>query len=115
LISHGVLLPWFHADLDCIVHTGESAGWANPAAEALACKIPLICIGNGTPAFAKHMETAPVLDEISPEEIGQYLQVLFRDSPLIEMLTENGRRAISGCTRERYSQELPGLCTTDGF
>ncbi|MGA2402373.1 MAG: glycosyltransferase [Syntrophobacteraceae bacterium] len=106
-------LPRFYAEIDCVVHTEKRAGWANLAAEALACGIPLICTKNGTLAFAEHLETAMVLDDPTPEAISNAVQLLFNDRALTLRLVENGRRRISPYSWQNYARELLELCKPD--
>jgi len=107
-------LPGFYAGIDCVVHTAVIAGWANLAAEAMACGIPLVCTRNGTLAFAEHLETALVLDEPTPEAIRDAVNTIFFDRALTARLVENGRRRINGYSWEKYAQELLELCNRDG-
>ena len=106
-------LPGFYSEIDCIVHTAVIAGWANLAAEALACGIPLVCTRNGTLAFAKHLETAFVLDELTPETISNAVITLFDNNTLTRNLVENGRTEISHYSWEKYARELLELCEPD--
>jgi Methyltransferase domain/Glycosyl transferases group 1 len=102
-------LPGFYGDLDCVVHTETSAGWANVAAEALASGVPLICTRHGTRAFAQHGKTALVLPEPSSHEIGSAIRLLRSNDDLREGLSRNGRREIGRFSWESYATELLAL------
>jgi glycosyltransferase involved in cell wall biosynthesis len=99
-------LPGFYGDLDCVVHTETFAGWANLAAAALAGGTPLICTRHGTQAFAVHGETALVVAEPTPMEIGSAIKQLQSNDQLRERLSENGRRAISHFSWDSYATGL---------
>jgi glycosyltransferase involved in cell wall biosynthesis/2-polyprenyl-3-methyl-5-hydroxy-6-metoxy-1,4-benzoquinol methylase len=99
-------LPGFYRDLDCVVHTRTHAGWANLAAEAMACGIPVICTPHGTLAFAEHEQTALVIQEPTAEAIRAAIDRLRRDPHLARRLSHNARQRISGFSWERYTAEL---------
>jgi len=102
-------LPTYYGDLDCVVHTETSSGWASFAAEAMASGVPLICTRHGTKAFAVHGETALVLDEPAPEEIRSSIQQLQRSESLRDRLSKNGRQRINRFSWESYATSLLNL------
>jgi glycosyltransferase involved in cell wall biosynthesis len=102
-------LPSFYGDLDCVVHTETFAGWANLAAEALACGIPLICTRHGTRAFAVHGETALVIAEPTPEEICSSIKQLQSSDDLQDRLSKCGRHTINRYSWESYATTLLDL------
>ena len=106
-------LPGFYRDLDCVVHTRTHAGWANLAAEAMACGIPVVCTPHGTLAFAEHEQTALVIQEPGAEAIRAAIDRLRRDPRLAGRLSDNARRRISGFSWERYTAELLMLMEPD--
>jgi glycosyltransferase involved in cell wall biosynthesis len=107
-------LPGFYRDLDCVVHTRTHAGWANLAAEAMACGIPVVCTPHGTLAFAEHEQTALVIQEPGAEAIRAAIGRLRRDPRLARRLSHNARQRISGFSWERYTAELLRLMEPDG-
>jgi 2-polyprenyl-3-methyl-5-hydroxy-6-metoxy-1,4-benzoquinol methylase len=107
-------LPGFYRDLDCVVHTRTHAGWANLAAEAMACGVPVVCSPHGTLAFAEHEETALVIQEPSAGAIGAAIDRLRRDPRLARRLSHNARERISRFSWERYTAELLRLMEPDG-
>ncbi|ROQ20043.1 glycosyl transferase family 1 [Marinimicrobium koreense] len=55
----------------------EDAGWNNPAAEALACGIPLVCTQAGTTDFAEHGVTAFVVPARDVDAITSSLKYIY--------------------------------------
>jgi len=102
-------LPAFYSDLDCVIHTETTAGWANLAAEALASGIPLICTRHGTRAFAVHGETALVIADPTPEEICSSIKKLQSSDELQDRLSRNGRQMIKRYSWESYATTLLDL------
>jgi glycosyltransferase involved in cell wall biosynthesis len=102
-------LPSFYSDLDCVVHTETFAGWANLAAEALACGIPLICTRHGTRAFAVDGETALVITAPTPEEICSSIKQLQSSEDLRDRLSRSGRHMINRYSWESYTTALLDL------
>jgi glycosyltransferase involved in cell wall biosynthesis len=107
-------LPYFYANVDCVVHTEKTAGWANLGAEALASGIPLICTKWGTLAFAEHEKTALILDEPTSDAISTELVRLFSDKDLACSLAQQGRQRIIEFTWDRYAKSLLEICEDDG-
>ena len=106
-------LPRFYHDCDCVVHSERFAGWANLAAEAMACGIPVICTRHGTLAFAEHGETALVIDEPTPEAIAAAVQRLFADDALAHRIASNGRQRITELSWSEYALRLMDACVDD--
>ena len=106
-------LPTFYKEVDCVVHTESFAGWANIAAEALACGIPLICTQNGTLAFARDAETAHIISKITPEEIAKALTNIFQNHNMALKLSYEGRKTIAEYSWEKYSSELIRIMNFD--
>lgn len=107
-------LPGFYQDLDCVVHTRTHAGWANLAAEAMACGIPVVCTPHGTLAFAEHEQTALVIQAPAAEAIREAIDRLRRDPRLARALSHNARLRISEFSWERYTAELLRCMEPDG-
>jgi hypothetical protein len=107
-------LPAFYRDLHCVVHTRTHAGWANLAAEAMACGIPVICTPHGTLAFAEHEQTALVIQEPGAGTIRAAIDRVRRDPGLARRLSHNARQRISGFSWERYTAELLQCMEPDG-
>ncbi len=54
-------MAWLYSQADVFVSAERRAGWSNTTAEAMACKIPVICTKSGTQDFAFHQKTALVV------------------------------------------------------
>jgi glycosyltransferase involved in cell wall biosynthesis len=102
----------FYADVDCVVSSEAHAGWANLAAEAMACGVPVVCTRHGTAAFARDGENALV---VAPEAdaIARAIERLRGDAALCRNLAEHAREAIGTFTWERYSRSLLSLLARD--
>ncbi|MBU0755948.1 MAG: glycosyltransferase family 4 protein, partial [Planctomycetes bacterium] len=106
-------LPGFYHQCDCVVHSEHFAGWANLAAEAMACGIPLVCTPHGTLPFAENGKTAKVIDEARPETIASAVKHLLADETLGRRLAEEGRRRICRFNWAEYAAELVKACVDD--
>ena len=54
-------LAWLFSRADAFVSAERRAGWANTAAEAMACRLPVVCTPSGSRDFAFHERTALVV------------------------------------------------------
>ena len=104
----------FYQRVDCVAMTETFAGWANLAAESMACGIPVVCTAHGTTAFAFDNETALLVDP-TPESLSKALTRLRTDFSLCTNLAINARRVISKYTWEKYAQLLLKLIKHDGM
>lgn len=94
----------------------EDAGWNNPAAEAMASGIPVICTEAGTIDFAFDEKTALVVPARSPEVMAEALQRLCADNELRLRLTRDGRTTIeqfNWATLTRKFVDLIETCRLD--
>ncbi|MGA9341936.1 MAG: class I SAM-dependent methyltransferase [Rhodanobacteraceae bacterium] len=106
-------LPRYYHGVDCVVMCESHAGWANLAAEALASATPLVCTRHGTAAFARHEDTALVVDEPLAEPIAAAIERLRSDAALCRQLAERGREAIAQFGWGDYSRRLLQLIAPD--
>ncbi len=83
-------------DMDVMVCAEEDGGWSNPAAEAMACGLPLVCTEAGTVDFAVNEDTALVVPTRTPTAIAAAVERLHRDPELAERLRTNGLERIRG-------------------
>lgn len=71
-------------------------GWNNPVAEAMACKVPVVCTDiGGVKDFAFHEKTALLVPMEDPQEMASAILRLIRDNKLRETLRENAYQHIS--------------------
>ncbi|MGE3832956.1 MAG: glycosyltransferase, partial [Parvibaculaceae bacterium] len=104
-LSDEQLAGYYHG-VDCVVHTEMNAGWANMVAEAMACGIPVICTRQGTLALAEHERTALVIEEPTPEAIGDAATRLRRDPALARRLAETAREHVKQFSWPSYAAKL---------
>ncbi|MBW8003050.1 MAG: glycosyltransferase [Planctomycetes bacterium] len=81
-----------YSSADIFVEASHSAGagWNNPVAEAMACKVPVICTDIGAVQdFAFHEKTALLVPPTNPKAIAFAILRLVRDEKLRETLREN--------------------------
>lgn len=103
----------FYHGVDCVVMSERHAGWANLAAEAMACGTPVVCTPHGTAAFARHEQTALVIDEPLAAPVAAAIGRLRDDPGLCRRLAENARDTICAWSWERYARELLRLLVRD--
>jgi glycosyltransferase involved in cell wall biosynthesis len=86
------------------------AGWNNLIAEAMACKVPVVCTGEGfNKDIAINMETALVVEPQNPEALAKGILRLMEDVSLREKLVENAYRTIGEFTWEKAAQKLENI------
>ena len=107
-------LAEFYSQVDCVVSAEDFAGWGNVAAEALASGVPVICTAQGTRAFAKHLETAIVIETTDAKVIAAAIDQLMTDRDLCSGLARRGREIISRFDWESYARDLLRLLPHDG-
>jgi len=112
LLNEPELATFYHG-CDCIIHAESFAGWANMAAEAMACGTPVICTKHGTLAFAEHKETAWVIDAPTPEVISDAVLAMFSNDQLRSQMVIRARDRIGGFSWERYASDMMSLCDDD--
>jgi len=105
----------FYAGLDAVLHLDVNAGWANIAAEAMACGIPVIATRAGTEAFAEDGETAIVLSAPEPSEVAAAVARLRGDAALCDRLSAAGRERIGGFTWSAYAGQMGAAIREDGL
>jgi hypothetical protein len=98
IVNHGALAAAnvckVMQELDVFVSSEEDAGWCNPAAEAMASGVPLVCTEAGTSDFAVHEETALVVPARSPEQLADGVSRLLDDPELAARLRQAGLERI---------------------
>lgn len=84
----------------------EDAGWNNPAAEGMACGIPVVCTQAGTTDFAFDEETALVVPPRNPKKIADAVERLILDHDLSKRLAAAGQQAIQPFTWAALTRKL---------
>lgn len=118
IIEEGVIpehaLPAFYHSCHCVVHVEEFAGWANTAAEAMACGVPLVCTKAGTSAFALANKTALVLDDFSSEACVKAIKTVIDKPEEAIVRAAAGRIHIRRYDWDSTCDEIISLLHNDG-
>jgi hypothetical protein len=77
-------------EVDVMVVAEQDAGWSNPAAEAMASGVPVVCTPAGTSDFAIDEESALVVPIAAPEQIATAVERLWNDPALAFDLRREG-------------------------
>ena len=95
---------------DLFVDASSQAGWNNPAAEAMACGVPLICTDiGGVRDFASDGETALL---VPPGDVDALAAAILRaagDDALRSRLAAAGLKAIARFDWDRSADRLVGI------
>lgn len=121
LAARGRLLPagdlfgdalarWYRG-LDAFVAVESSAGWCNPAAEAMASGLPCVVGPGGTGDFVRPGRNALRVDEPSGAAIAQALDALLADPERARTLGAAAAEAMRRFSWEDWSAELVHIAT----
>lgn len=91
-------MAWLFSRADAFVSAERRAGWANTAAEAMACRLPVVCTPSGSRDFAFHEKTALVVPIAHPFFLRRQIKRLILDPGLAERLAAAGHEKISEFT-----------------
>ena len=84
-----------YCSADIFVDGRWYGGWNNPVAEAMACKVPVVCTNiGGVKDFAFHEKTALLVPVNDPKTMASAILRLIRDERLRETLRENAYQHI---------------------
>ncbi len=102
-------MAWLFSQADIFVSAEKRAGWANTAAEAMACRLPVVCTASGTRDFAVRGATALVVPFASPCLLSRQINRLIRDSELRDRLARAGYEKILGFTWKALAGRLEAV------
>jgi len=102
-------MAWLFAQADIFANAERRAGWANTAAEAMACRLPVVCTASGTQDFAFHEKTALVVPFAHPFFICRQIRRLILDPDLRRRLAEAGYERIREFTWEALARRLEDI------
>ncbi len=91
---------------DAFVSAERRAGWANTAAEAMACGLPVVCTASGSRDFAIDGKTALVVPFAHPYFLKRQVEKLILDPALRERLAAAGRDKIMALTWDSLAARL---------
>ncbi len=92
---------------DLFVEASDQAGWNNPAAEAMACGVPLICTDiGGVRDFARHEETALLVPPRDVKALAAAILRMASDADLRARLSAAGLQRIGRFDWDRSADRL---------
>ena len=102
-----------YSSADIFVDGQWCAGWNNPVAEAMACKVPVVCTDiGGVQDFAFHEKTALLVTPKDPKAMASAIVGLIRDKELRESLRENAYQLIKKFDWDKSVDRLEEILTT---
>ena len=99
-------MAWLFSQADLFVSAERRAGWANTAAEAMACGLPVVCTPSGTGDFAIPGRTALVVPCSHPYFLSRQIKRLILDEELRSRLARAGHDKIMEFTWEALAGRL---------
>lgn len=102
-------MAWLFSQADLFVSAERRAGWANTAAEAMACRLPVVCTSSGSRDFALHNGTALVVPFGYPFLLRRQIRRLIGDPELRERLAAAGYRKIREFTWDALAERLEAI------
>lgn len=106
-------LQQFYRDVDIVVSTEQNAGWANIVAEAMASGAPVVCTRHGTTAIARHLETAFVLEEPTPEALMRAMLWIGEDHARAQQIAQTARHEVSAFDWGTYARKFLALLSNN--
>jgi glycosyltransferase involved in cell wall biosynthesis len=95
-----------YSQADIFVSAEKRSGWSNPCAEAMACKVPVVCSPSGTRDFAIDGKTGLVFRFRCPFLIAKKIKRLIEDRNLRERIADRGYRKIQEYTWSKLVEKL---------
>ncbi len=102
-------MAWLFSKADIFISAERRAGWSNTTAEAMACRLPVVCTTSGTRDFAFHEKTALVVPFAHPWLLGRQIKRLIDDPNLRRSLADAGHRKIREFTWDALTERLETL------
>ena len=99
-------MAWLFSRADIFISAERRAGWANTAAEAMACRVAVVCTASGSRDFALPGQTALVVRWPLAFLLRRAVARLIDDPPLRERLAEAGYRKIQEFTWSNLAGRL---------
>jgi len=103
-----------YCSADIFVDGQWYAGWNNPVAEAMACKVPVVCTDiGGVKDFAFHEKTALLVPPKDPKAMAAAILRLIRDKELRETLRENAYKHIRQFDWDKSAKRLEEILASE--
>jgi len=107
-------MAYKYSSADIFVDAQWYAGWNNPVAEAMACKVPVVCTDiGGVEDFAFHERTALLVPPKAPQSMASAILRLIRDERLREILRENAYQHIRQFDWDESAKRLEEILSTE--
>jgi glycosyltransferase involved in cell wall biosynthesis len=104
-------MSWLYSQVDIFVSGERRAGWSNTVAEAMACRVPVVCTRSGTRDFAFHDQTALVVPFPFPFLLRRHIKRLIEDEELRLRLARAGHERIQAFSWSSLVDRLENLFT----
>jgi glycosyltransferase involved in cell wall biosynthesis len=105
-------MAWLFSGTDLFVSAERRAGWANTAAEAMACRVPVVCTRSGTRDFALPGRTALVVPFAHPYLLRRQIRKMLLDEDMRLRLARAGYEKIREFTWEALAARLEAVFET---
>jgi glycosyltransferase involved in cell wall biosynthesis len=105
-------MAWLYAQADVFVSAERRAGWSNTCAEAMACRVPVVCTPSGTRDFAEEGRTALVVPRPSPRLLRRGIERLMDDPALRAGQADRGYERILSFRWDVLAERLEGIFRT---
>lgn len=102
-------MAWLFGQADLFVSAERRAGWSNTCAEAMACRVPVVCTPSGTGDFAENGKTALVAPFPAPFLLRRRIERLLRDGELRGRLAGAGFARIGAFTWDALAVRLENI------
>ncbi|MGD0782159.1 MAG: glycosyltransferase family 4 protein [Candidatus Aminicenantales bacterium] len=99
-------MSWLYGQADAFVSAERRAGWSNTSAEAMACRVPVVCTPSGTRDFAEDGITALVAPRPAPFLLARRIERLMVDGFLRARLARAGYERIGAFTWTALAERL---------
>lgn len=99
-------MAWLFSQADLFVSAERRAGWSNTTAEAMACRLPVVCTTSGTRDFALHNKTALVVPFPLSFLLSRQMERMIRDESLRRRLAHAGFEKIREFTWSALADSL---------
>ncbi len=104
-------MSWLYSQADIFVSGERRAGWSNTVAEAMACRVPVVCTRSGTRDFAFHDQTALVVPFPFPFLLRRHIIRFIEDGELRLRLARAGHERIQSFSWSSLVDRLENLFT----
>jgi predicted nucleic acid-binding Zn-ribbon protein len=97
-------------EMDLFIAAEEDAGWSNPAVEAMACGVPVICTEAGTTDFAFDGETAIVVPFQDPDAIASAARRLWNEPEAGDAMRDRALAQVRDFDWPRVARRILDAC-----